>query len=192
MLAPSPKTMTTALSVRCQQCGAPLQVSDALRFVTCGYCHAELEVVRDATTIHTQILDKIKAATSALSDRLKVLELQNDLDKLDREWEAWRQKNLDRNKDGSLFEPGPPRTGPDILRLSAFVCILSTVIAAALGGPFWALVAGPLMGAAAWLVGNQQNVDALTYRSSFERYRKLRVSLLRQLESARAEPRVAA
>jgi len=73
--------------VLCQRCGAPLDVADeSVRFVTCAHCSTPLEIVRDATQSHSKILEQIQAFTAEHSRRLEVIELQNELERLDREW----------------------------------------------------------------------------------------------------------
>lgn len=91
--------------VCCQGCGADLQVGEGIRFVTCNYCNARLEVVHDETVTHTKQLDKIEQKTEQMANNLKVIELQNDLERLDREWADQRNTLLVRGKDGSLSEP---------------------------------------------------------------------------------------
>jgi hypothetical protein len=96
---------TSALTVRCQNCGAPLKVSDGIRFMTCNYCKAELELVRDTSATHTRLLEKLQADTRQMRGSLRILEIQNELERLDRDWEAWRQENLTRSQSGEYFEP---------------------------------------------------------------------------------------
>lgn len=99
--------MTQAISVRCQHCGAPLQVANAIRFVTCGYCHSELEIIRDSDTIHTEVLKRIDSRTQQMQGSLKVIEVQNEIERLDREWEMWRERHLPKTRDGFVLEPQP-------------------------------------------------------------------------------------
>lgn len=91
--------------VCCQGCGADLQIDESIRYVTCNYCHCRLEVVHDATVTHTRQLDKIERTTEQLASNLKVIELQNDLERLDREWDNQRESLLVRNKHGHVSEP---------------------------------------------------------------------------------------
>ncbi len=91
--------------VCCQGCGADLQIDETIRFVTCNYCNARLEIVHDATVTHTRQLDKIERTTHQLANNLKVIELQNDLERLDREWTHDRNGFLSRDKNGNLSEP---------------------------------------------------------------------------------------
>lgn len=73
------------LSVRCNHCGAPLQVSDATRFVTCQFCHSSLEVKRTESSIFTEEVAKIAANTGKMAESLEVIALQNEIERLDRE-----------------------------------------------------------------------------------------------------------
>jgi hypothetical protein len=91
--------------VCCQGCGADLQIDESIRYVTCNYCHTRLEVVHDQTVTHTRLLDKIERTTDRMASNLKVIELQNDLELLDRDWDRQRSSLMVRGKDGSISEP---------------------------------------------------------------------------------------
>lgn len=97
--------MTQTLSVRCQNCGSPLQVNDGLRYVTCGYCKSELQVVRDASTIHTEVLQKVVNEIDNLKTQVRTLEIQREIAQLDQSWERERQDHCHTNKNGQLHEP---------------------------------------------------------------------------------------
>ncbi|MES2440706.1 MAG: hypothetical protein V4584_16690 [Verrucomicrobiota bacterium] len=91
--------------VCCLGCGADLDIDGTIRFVTCNYCHTRLEVVHDQTVTHTRLLDKIERTTDRMANNLKVIELQNDLERLDREWDSQRESLLVRSKNGLVSEP---------------------------------------------------------------------------------------
>ena len=91
--------------VCCQGCGANLEVDESIRFVTCNYCHARLEVVHDSSTTHTKLLEALDQRTESMARDIKVLKLENELERLDREWESTRQAMMIRGKDGSVSEP---------------------------------------------------------------------------------------
>ena len=96
---------TKAVKVCCQGCGADLQLADDIRFLTCNFCGSRLEVVRDPTTTHTRLLEEIHRKTENMDGRIRVIELQNELELLDRNWDRYRESCLTRGKDGSLSEP---------------------------------------------------------------------------------------
>ncbi|MEY3894632.1 MAG: hypothetical protein RLZZ214_151 [Verrucomicrobiota bacterium] len=91
--------------VCCQGCGASLKVDESIRYVTCNYCDSRLEVIHDETVTHTRRLEKIEETTSLLTKKMRVLELQNTLEHVDREWEKFRQSVSSRSDNGQLVEP---------------------------------------------------------------------------------------
>lgn len=91
--------------VCCQGCGADLEVDESIRYVTCNYCHARLEVVHDTSVTHTRQLADIARNTGEMADRIKLLELQNDLERLDREWADRRETLMVKNKEGHSSVP---------------------------------------------------------------------------------------
>ena len=76
------------LSVRCNHCGAPLQVAGNTRFVTCQFCQSSLEVKRHSGAVFTEEVARIAENTEKIAEGLGIIQLQNDLEKLDRDWEA--------------------------------------------------------------------------------------------------------
>ena len=91
--------------VCCQGCGADLQVDESIRFATCNYCHARLEIVHDPTVTHTRLLEDIGRTTERMAGNLRVIELQNDLERLDREWENRRESFMVTGKHGHRSLP---------------------------------------------------------------------------------------
>ena len=118
--------------VCCQGCGADLDISDGIRFVTCNHCGSRLEVVHDASVTHTRQLERIEQTTRQMVGNLKVIELQNDLELLDREWAMQREQYMVRNKDGSTSEPGS--AGAMIGSIIAIVFGVFWIIAASSAG----------------------------------------------------------
>lgn len=92
------------LSVRCNHCGAPLQVSDATRFVTCQFCHSSLEVKRTESSIFTEEVARIAENTGKMAESLEVIALQNEIEKLDREWGIEQMNSMVPSRTG----PRPP------------------------------------------------------------------------------------
>jgi hypothetical protein len=73
------------LSVRCNHCGAPLQVAGNTRFVTCQFCQSSLEVKRTDSSVFTEEVAKIAENTGRMAESLEVITIQNEIEKLDRE-----------------------------------------------------------------------------------------------------------
>ena len=93
------------MSVRCNHCGAPLQIPGEARFVTCMYCKSELTVQRSEGAISTEVLQRIEQKTDNIADDLGVLRIQGEIEILDREWQMKRETMLIRNRRGNLVEP---------------------------------------------------------------------------------------
>lgn len=91
--------------VCCQGCGADLDVDEGIRFVTCNFCGARLEIVHDDTVTHSKLLEKIGQQTDAMADDLKVIRLQNELEQLDREWQVDSQRFMVSDKHGHTRPP---------------------------------------------------------------------------------------
>src|SRR5438045_7513413 len=96
---------TQAVSVRCNHCGAPLQVAGGARFLTCTYCGAQLEVHRSGGAVYTEVLQEIDQRTERIERDVQQIKRQNAIEALDREWEMRRQTLMVRNKDGSTDAP---------------------------------------------------------------------------------------
>ena len=177
--------MTHTLSVRCQNCGSPLQVNDSIRFVTCGYCHSELQVVRDASTVHTEVLRNIERNTAAIVNQLKVIELQNEIDRLDREWDAWKEQNLSRNQDGTMTEPVSLTSSTTTLSVIGVFVLFTWIIMLVSGAPFVALLLPAAFGLAFFVVANGHDKYARSFLRSKARFDTERSNLLTALEQAR-------
>ncbi|MEO7101438.1 MAG: hypothetical protein ABI162_18955 [Luteolibacter sp.] len=170
--------------VCCQGCGADLQIDETIRYVTCNYCHARLEIVHDETITHSRQLDKIQHTTDQLAGKLKVLELQNDIEHLDREWEKFRNSVLTRTENGQVSEPS---SAGSILAgiIGLVVGILWIVFWTSNGGSPFALVGLLFIGIA--LFGMKRGCDkAELYRVQSYRYSSARKSLLQRLDQARS------
>ncbi len=73
-----------AETVRCNSCGAALTVGPQARFVTCQYCHGQLEIKRNDSAIFTEEIARIAHNTDQMAESLEVIKLQNEIEMLDR------------------------------------------------------------------------------------------------------------
>ena len=85
------------LTVRCNECGTPLEIADITNYVTCFNCGTQLSLVRNGEAVSTESL----SATGSPEQ----VRLQNELVLLDRAWEFDRRKCLVRLKRG-YHQPG--------------------------------------------------------------------------------------
>ena len=168
----------------CQGCGADLQIDETIRFVTCNYCNARLEIVHDATVTHTRQLDQIARTTHQLANNLQVIELQNDLERLDREWSQDRDGFLTRDKAGNLSEPSAIGS----IIMGTLVIVFGLVFigtAMASGAPAFFLVFGlGFIGLAVFGI-MRGTTQAGNYRIRMEDYESRRHALLSRIKRER-------
>jgi DNA-directed RNA polymerase subunit RPC12/RpoP len=99
------KTIMELVSLTCGHCGAPLEVPEGTRYATCGYCSSKLEIHRSGGAIYTEVLEALQKRTAEIADDVEILKLQNELERIDREWQAERESCLSRDKNGNVSEP---------------------------------------------------------------------------------------
>jgi len=170
--------------VCCQGCGADLDVNESIKYVTCNYCGAKLEVVHDATVTHTRQLEKIEKNTDRMANNLKVIELQNDLERLDREWESLRGGMMVRDEHGNVSEPSS--TGAFIAGCFAIVFGLVWIIfASSIGAPGIFPLFGLLFIGFAIFGMVRTSKTAETYRYRRAEYESRRRGLIARLDKER-------
>ncbi len=79
-------------ALTCGHCGAPLDVPTGMSFLTCGHCGSRLKVVHTGNAVYTEVLEQISSHTRVMAGNLELLRLQNELERLDREWLIEREK----------------------------------------------------------------------------------------------------
>jgi hypothetical protein len=170
--------------VCCQGCGADLDIDGGIRYLTCNYCGVRLEVVHDATVTHTRQLDRIERSTAKMAGNLKVIELQNDLELLDREWSLEREQLMIRNKDGSASEPGGP--GPVVGGVITMVAgVVWIGFTANMGAPVFFPLFGFLFIGIAFFNIITGASKATQYRNSSSVYQGRRARLLAEIQRER-------
>jgi hypothetical protein len=168
--------------VCCQGCGADLQVDESIRFATCNYCHARLEIVHDPTVTHSRLLEDIGRTTERMAGNLRVIELQNDLERLDREWENRRESFMVTSKNG--HRSVPTETGTAIGGIIMIVMgIVAMGVGAQMGGPapLFGLI---FIGGAIVSIYSGMN-KASGYKEAKNAFTRQRNDLIRRIEESR-------
>lgn len=174
------------LSVRCNHCGAPLQVSDATRFVTCQFCQSSLEVKRTESSIFTEEVAKIAANTGKMAESLEVIALQNEIEKLDREWGIEQMSSMEPSRRGPRA-PGNPWFGLAFTVFFAAVCfsMASLTSSAHVPGIFFFVPVG--MGLFALFAGISGVFKGETRKAAQATYQQRRNDLEHQLATLRSK-----
>ncbi len=87
-------------SLRCNSCGAPMEVPANANYVKCNHCDAQLVVHRERDMTFTEAMDKLNETTQSLSDQVSRLNVNQQMAELDRRWEIQRNDYRITGKDG--------------------------------------------------------------------------------------------
>lgn len=174
------------LSVRCNHCGAPLQVSDATRFVTCQFCQSSLEVKRTESSVFTEEVAKIAEHTGKMAESLEVIALQNEIEKLDREWGIEQMNSMVPSRRGPR-PPGNPWFGLAFTIFFAAVCfsMASRISSERVPGIFFFVPVG--MGLFALFAGISGVFKGETRKVAQASYQQRRTELEHQLATLRSK-----
>ena len=74
------------ISVRCNHCGAPLDIGANARYATCKFCNSQLEIKRSDSAVFTEEITRLADNTQHMAGSLEIIELQNEIERIDREW----------------------------------------------------------------------------------------------------------
>lgn len=172
--------------VCCQGCGADLEVDEEIRFVNCNYCGAKLEIVHDRTTTHSRVLEKLEKRSDEMAGDLKVIRLQNDLEKLDREWDREMQGFMVTGKDGEKSLPSAAGS-----MIGGVVAIIFGVFwigfASSMGAPGFFPLFGLVFIAFAVFGMMRNGIKATGYQEAESRMQGRRRELVEALERAKRE-----
>jgi len=124
------------INLTCNHCGAPLEVAEEAKFVTCRFCSSRLAVEHSDSAFYTRVVEAIEQQTNALSQDLETIKVQNEIERLDREWQMQREQLCHRGKDGQLREPTVPATvvGSVLFVAFGFIWVLMGGAAMSFGG----------------------------------------------------------
>jgi hypothetical protein len=108
------------INLTCNHCGAPLEAAEGTKFLTCRFCSSRLAIEHSESAFYTRVLEAIENQTSALSQDLETIKIQNEIERLDREWQMERDQLCHRTKSGKLAEPSPWEAGCGAVFQGAF------------------------------------------------------------------------
>lgn len=170
--------------VCCQGCGADLQVDADVHYVTCNYCHARLEVVHDTSVTHTRLMERLEKKTNQMAENLKVIALQNDLERLDREWAGRRESFMTTGKNGQRSVA--TKTGSVVGGvIAAGFGIFWIGMASSIGAPGPLILFGVIFVGFAIFRSISSGTKASRYETEEATHRLRRSELIQQIEAAR-------
>jgi hypothetical protein len=168
--------------VACQSCGANLSIDESIRFVTCGYCSASLEIIHSSSASYSKTLEEVIKRQDAVEAELKVLRLEKQIQRLEDEWESFRARVSSKTENGTLVEPG--KFGPILFGvITGAFAIFVGVFAASEGSWILGLLAIGVM-ILAYFIPQHGIRRAKEFALMRNRYLQKKTQLKSQLSSA--------
>lgn len=171
-------------SLSCNHCGAPLEVPASARFLTCRHCGSRLEVVTNGdaawTVVQAQVA-QIAERQDEMANDLEIIRLQNELERLDREWDSYRRGHLHRDKHGNEQEPSTAG-GMMMMAIGIVGGLFFFGMTSAAGAPMLFRLVGLVFAAFGFFGGILAIQRGKAYEGSQQRYRHERRQLERRLE----------
>lgn len=166
-------------SVRCNHCGAPLQVAENTRFVTCQFCHSSLEVKRTDSSVFTEEVAKIAENTGKMAESLEVITVQNEIERLDREM-GLQQVTSSQKKRGLI---GGVMGGVFGIFFAVVCFLMASGFSSAGAGAFTIVPVG--MGVFGLVMAGMSVIGGVNHEAARSKYQERRAELDRQLEGLR-------
>lgn len=163
------------LSVRCNHCGAPLQVAENTRFVTCQFCQSSLEVKRTDSSVFTEEVAKIAENTGKMAESLEVITVQNEIERLDREI-GLQQVTSSQKKRGLI---GGVMGGAFGIFFAVVCFLMASGFSSAGAGVFTIVPVG--MGVFGLVMAVMSVIGGVNHEAAHSKYQKRRDELERQL-----------
>jgi hypothetical protein len=166
------------ISLKCDHCGAPLDIPAEREQFNCDYCGSGLHIAQAGRTPQEA---KGDGTAKPVSEREQKLE--SELRQLDAEWEDYRTKYLPRSDSGEYFVPEP-----EACRMGAWLTgFLSggAAIMGAVAGAISIMVIAAIAGIIVVTILLRQAKLGVVYQRSVENYRRSRQAIVDQLQSDR-------
>jgi hypothetical protein len=169
--------------LKCEVCGAILDVPHGVHGVHCPQCRAAFKVRHHEGQTHLELVVPTSEGAGSLSHSTKILHLQSRLAQLDHEWAHFVSRRRSHRKlDAKQFDPS-----------NGFVLILSFAFVA-VGGLliYWgmqvpnakaAAVIGGLIVAGSILFGYWKVRTVNRYRSERKKYHQAKADLVEEIRS---------
>ncbi len=169
------------ISLNCNHCGAPLDVPESAKFVTCSFCETQLKVERTASTYSTAAIDELKETTDSLSQDVAYLKLQNNLQALEHGWDRQRQTLMTRTKDGGARVPSSRRAVfVGLAPMGVGVVILFAGLGNSSGGPILFGLVTIVIGI---IAGLTEHTRGTAYERAQRRYSRERGAILSEMQA---------
>jgi DNA-directed RNA polymerase subunit RPC12/RpoP len=171
------------VSLSCDHCGAPLEVPEKTKFVTCTYCSSRLVVRQTGGAAYTEVLEALDERTEKIADDVEILKLQSQLDRLDHQWMLERERYMVHDKHG--HRRFPSKVGSVLIGVLVIGFAVFWMAIAARHGGLPVLFGFLFIAVAIFaLVTNMRKADQ--YERRRRQYERRRDQLLRDIDGRRS------
>lgn len=172
------------VSVLCNSCGAALEIESQSRYVTCQYCNTHLSIKKSESVVYSEVLDELRSNSQKTVEKLNLVSLQNELERIDREWLIDRQQYETDGKPPS--NSGISLAGSILMGVLAIgFLIFWSSTTSEIGAPAFFPLFG-LAGIAFVIFGIiNSSTKASNYTEAKTAYESKRAKLLQQIEEAK-------
>ncbi|MDP6442548.1 MAG: hypothetical protein QGG36_29880 [Pirellulaceae bacterium] len=163
------------VTLNCNECGAPIEIPHKVKFLTCAFCNAKLQVHHTETAVYSEVLERLEDKTEQIADELARLKVSTDVERLDSRWRDDRHRHMMRDKRGNYHVPSRP------LAVVMTIVICGIALVMLFNAPGQMAMFGIVFVAIA--IGNCIRVflKAEDFDRAKRRYRRDRRSLIRKL-----------
>lgn len=174
--------------VACQSCGADLEVDESIRYVTCRYCHSRLEICHHPSSVYTKLLERVERTQRSTERELRLIRLERQLDRLEKQWHAFVDSVSSRKRDGRAAPP----SGSDAIGVVVVTAILGIgfLVEGLSGLAMWPLaVLGGGILFAGFMIARHSRRRAREFEAMKTRYLQQRSAIHARISAAEREAR---
>jgi len=92
-------------SLKCNHCSADLKINPQIKFFNCNFCGSSLTIKNSGGVVFTEVIGEIKENTDSILDNSNTMLLEQQLERVDREWLLEREQYMISGKNGSKSLP---------------------------------------------------------------------------------------
>lgn len=176
-----------AETLNCNNCGAPLSVPGAAKYVTCTHCGTQLAIRRTESVAYTEKLDVIVERTEQIAEQVARLAQDNELERLDRQWAAEQEQFMVRDDKGNKSLPNSALS----LVAGGFMAVFGliwTIGAASMGAPGFFVAFGVVFILFALFMAVAGYAKANDFQAALRQHRRRRADFLRGKTGASGQP----
>lgn len=176
-----------SLTLKCNNCGATLEINEQIKFFNCTSCNTSLALKKSGNVAYTEVSGHGNSVAKPVLETIDINSIENEIARLDREWMIEKKKYQINTKYGSKT-PNKHTSAftiiGTVLGLGFMIFWISTVMSAnnSGDGTSFVFVLFGIVGVIFLIVNSFTNVSkSENYMEAESQYQQKRNDLLQQL-----------